>query len=80
MNYCLVDFPVLTKGKVESFIEGCDHRDSICQKFYEMGIRKNAPIQIVSRLPFSQNVHILVGNESLVLRQEEARCLEVSCV
>ena len=75
MNYCLVDFPLLTEGKVESF-KACD---SICNKFYEMGIRKNVSIQSIGRLPFSRNVHVIVGNESLILREDEARCLEVSC-
>ena len=42
-----------------------------------MGIRKGVQIQNLGRLPFSQNVHIIVGNESLVLREEEARLLEV---
>ena len=74
MNYCLVDFPVLTQGKVEQF----HGTHSLCQRFYEMGIRKNASIQVVGRLPFSQNVHVIVGNESLVLRREEAFCVEVS--
>ena len=73
MNYCLIDFPILTQGKVASFTG----EKSICQKFYEMGIRKGAQIQNLGRLPFSQNVHIIVGNESLVLREEEARLLEV---
>ena len=75
MNYCLVDFPVLTEGKVESF-KACD---SICRKFHEMGIRKNAPIQRMGRLPFSRNIYVIVGSESFVLREDEARCLEVSC-
>ena len=75
MNYCLIDFPTLTEGRVESF-KACD---SICHKFHEMGIRKNTPIQRVGRLPFSRNVHVIVGNESFVLREDEARCLEVSC-
>ncbi len=70
----MVDFPVFTEGRVESF-KACD---SICRKFYEMGIRKNVPIQRIGRLPFSRNVHVIVGNESLVLREDEARCLEVS--
>ena len=43
-----------------------------------MGIRKNTPIQVVGRLPFSQNIHVIVDNESIVLRKEEAFCLEVS--
>lgn len=73
MNYCLIDFPILTQGKVANFAG----EQSICQKFYEMGIRKGAQIQNLGRLPFSQNVHIIVGNESLVLREEEARLLEV---
>ena len=81
MNYCLVDFPILTQGKVENFrVLKSKKSNLIYQRFYEMGIRKNTPIQVIGRLPFSQNVHVLVGNESLVLRQEEARCLEVSCV
>ena len=73
MNYCLIDFPILAKGKVASLTG----KQSICQKFYEMGIRKGAQIQNLGRLPFSQNVHIIVGNESMVLREEEARLLEV---
>ena len=75
MNYCLLDFPLLTQGKVEEF-RACE---PVCQKFYEMGIRKNARIQVIGRLPFSKNVHIVLGSESMVLREDEARCLEVSC-
>ncbi len=74
MNYCLIDFPVLAQGKVASFTTS---ETSICQKFYEMGIRTGVQIQNLGRLPFSRNVHITVGNESLVLREEEARLLEV---
>ena len=73
MTYCLIDFPILAQGKVENLTGN----SSICQKFYEMGIRKGAQIQNLGRLPLSQNVHIIVGNESLVLREEEARLLEV---
>lgn len=73
MNYCLVDFPALTPGKIVHF-EGCQ---PMCQKFYEMGIRKNVPIQVIGKLPLSQNVLVIVNNESFVLREEEARCLEV---
>lgn len=76
MTYCLIDFPILAQGKVAN-LKG---KQSICQKFYEMGIRKGVQIQNLGRLPFSQNVHVTIGNESLVLRQEEARLLEVcSC-
>ena len=49
----------------------------ICQKFCEMGIRKDTPIQVVGRLPFSQNFLVVVDDESFVLREKEARCLEV---
>ena len=73
MTYCLIDFPVLTAGKVSRFTA----YGAVCQKFYDMGLRKNADIQVLSRLPFSKNVLVTVGGESLVLREEEARCLEV---
>ena len=73
MNYCLVDFPALTPAKVVHF-EGCQ---SLCQKFFEMGIRKGIPICVVGHLLFSKNVLVIVDNESLVLREAEARCLEV---
>ncbi len=73
MNYCLLDFPVLTEGKVVNF-QGCV---SLCKKFYEMGIRKNASVQMVGRLPLSRHVLVLIENESFVLREQEARCLQV---
>ena len=73
MNFCLVDFPALVPGKVVQF-EGCQ---MICQKFIEMGIRKNVPISVIGRLPFSRNFLVIVDNESFVLREAEARCLEV---
>ena len=76
MTYCLIDFPLLTQGKVEDLTG----TTSLCQRFYEMGIRKNAPIRVIGRLPFSQNIHVVVGGESIVLRKEEAFCLEVSRV
>lgn len=73
MNYCLTECPTLIEAKVTHF-KGCG---SVCQKFQEMGIRPGVPIQVVGRLPFSSHVLVLVGNESFVFRQAEARCLEV---
>jgi len=75
MVCCLVDLPILTKGKISRFIT--KGRDSVCQKFEDMGIRKNSSIKIVNHLPFSQSVYVIVENESFILRSEEARLLEV---
>ena len=75
MVCCLVDLPILTRGKISRFI--VEGRDSICQKFEDMGIRKNSSVKIMNHLPLSQNIHVIVGNESFILRSEEARLLEV---
>ena len=71
MNYCLIDAPILTPGRVEVL----KIQEPINQRFYEMGIRKNAQIQVVGRL--GRSFHILVGGESMILRENEARLLEI---
>ena len=70
-----MDLPILTTGKITRFT--VEDRDSICQKCVDMGIRKNSLIKVVGRLPFSQNMYVIVGGESFILRPEEARCLEI---
>ena len=78
MNYCLIDAPALTLGKVEIREEVLKENAPIAQKFYDMGIRKNTSIQVIGFLPFSRNLHIEAQGESFILRENEARCLEVN--
>ncbi len=74
MTCNLKDLPEKTKAHVIG-MEGECH---IIQSLLDMGVHKDTFVRIVRRLFFSSNYVVEVGEEYIVLREREAKCLLVS--
>ncbi len=67
----------LTSGE-QATIRSIDAEEGLFQRMTAMGFRIGRQIELVRRASFSGPLHVRVGSTDVVLRQTEARRIQVS--